>query len=74
MMTNGHHSSFGCHIAVSDVAPGFHVNKINERGGCADSPNVDGDDIVCLHHGHREGEGQGGDGGRRGRVGKNQML
>ena len=48
-MTNGHHSSFGCHIADSNVAPGTRVNKINERGGCADSPNVDGDDIVRLH-------------------------
>ena len=45
-MTIGHCSSFGCHVAISDVAPGFRVNKINERGGCGDSPNVDGDDVV----------------------------
>ena len=48
-MTIGHRSSFGCHVAVSDVAPGTHVNKINERGGCTHSPNVDGDYIVHLH-------------------------
>ena len=49
MMNDDHYSSFGCHIADSDVAPGFCVNKRNERGGCDDSPNVNGDDVVCLH-------------------------
>ena len=51
-MTNNEqirHLSFGCHVADSDVAPGTHVSKINERGGCADSPSVDDDDIVRLH-------------------------
>ena len=50
MTNDDHHSLFGCHIAVSNVAPGFCVNKINERGGCADSPNVDSNNVVRLHH------------------------
>ena len=57
-MNDGHCSSFGCHVAVSDVVPGFCVNTKNEREGCAGSPNVDDDDIVCLHRRCQEGEGQ----------------
>ena len=30
---NKHHlSSFGCHIAVSDMAPGFRVREISDEG------------------------------------------
>ena len=50
-MTNDyHHLLFGCHIADSDMAPGLRVNKGKEGGGCTDLPDVDGDDIVRLHH------------------------
>ena len=57
-MTNDyHHSSFGCHVADSDVAPGMRVNKRKEGGGGTDSPDVDGDDVVRLHRRCREGEG-----------------
>ena len=50
MTKDGHCLSFGCHIADSDVAPGLHVNRRKEGGGCTDSPDVDHNDVVCHHH------------------------
>jgi hypothetical protein len=51
------HSSFGCHVAGSDVAPGLTFNTRQGRQNCVDLPelaqphtNVDGDDVVCRHH------------------------
>ena len=47
-------SSFGCHVAISNVAPGFWVNREMERGGCVGltwrKTPMDGDDIVHHHH------------------------
>ena len=44
-----HHLLFGCHIAVGDMAPGFCVKKRNGRDGCADSPDMDSNDITDYH-------------------------
>ena len=46
-------SGHGCHVSLS-----CGVNKRKEGGGCPDSPDVDGDDIVHLHRQCQEGEGQ----------------
>ena len=43
----------GCHVSLS-----YGVNKRKEGGGCTDSADVDGDDVVHLHHQCQEGEGQ----------------
>ena len=43
----------GCHVSLS-----CGVNKRKEGGGCPDSPDVDGDDVVHLHRRCQEGEGQ----------------
>ena len=47
-------SSFGCHVAISDVAPGFWVNREMERGACVGltwrKTPMDGDDIMHRHH------------------------
>jgi len=47
-------SLFGCHIAISNVAPGFQVNREMERGGCVGltwrKTPMDGDNAVHCHH------------------------
>ena len=47
-------SSFGCHVAISDVAPGFWVNREMERGACVGltwrKTPMDGDDIMHCRH------------------------
>jgi len=56
MMNNdiSHCLLFGCHVAISDVAPGFQVNREMERGGCVGltwrKTPMDGDNIVHCHH------------------------
>ena len=40
-----HHSSFGRHVAVSDVAPGMCVSKAKGKGGLT----VHGDDVGRRH-------------------------
>jgi len=36
--TAGRRSSFGCHVAHSDVAPGFHIREVSGGGRRACSP------------------------------------
>ena len=31
-MSVDRHSSFGCHVAVNDVAPGFYFSEMGGRG------------------------------------------
>jgi len=59
MTTNNdrcHCSLFGCHVAISDVAPGFRVNREMERGGCVGltwrKTPVDSDNVMHHHHCH----------------------
>jgi len=46
MMTLGHHLLFGCHVAGSDVAPGFHISV---KWGGGELSHLGSSSLVSVH-------------------------
>ena len=73
-MNDGRCLSFGSHVADSDVAPGFHVNKRCVSGDAMTHLMWTAMTLCVFTFDVMRVRDRGGDGGRRGRVGKNRMF